>query len=511
MLTETTQIPSQIEYKFEPSNPLQEKQIWTLARESVFDGGIANGKTSGALIRLLILASRYRGSRWVVFRQTYLDLCKTTRTTFNDKVCPAQWIKRDVKEMTTLHNDAEILWLHLDEMSEASLRGLEINGACGDQVEEISPEMWEILDSRIGRWQRPEWPTKCPPYIWGTSNPEGHDWVYYRFHPDIVKYDETKNFSEWDRKQIAIAKRKGIVPSDFAGFPLPSLTAENKDKCYIFGNTMANLAMLEKVNPGYVKNLARKPESWKRKWLYGSRDIFEGMVHSEWRRNVHTYDPGKFDLFKQRKIRTIRAFFDYGLSAPTCLLLVATDDEKIHWVFREYYAANRKISEHAESIKKVIAEAEKQAGQRLEAVYADPSIFNTTTRDRHGMTASVADEYSSCGIWMVKADNKEESSIERINELLKVRSSQPNPITHENGCPGIFISADCSELIEQIPQQRWKEARNALTGEKEFVEERSPDIPDHSYDCLRYFANSQADYVPWTGEIKIPQYGAHRA
>src|SRR5215469_11600361 len=104
----------------------------------MFDGGIGNGKTTGGLMRLLILAREFPGSRWVVARQTYKTLMNTTYKTF-ERLCPPGWIKRDVKDVTQFQNDTEILWLHLDAMSEGDLRSLEINGAFVSQAEEINP------------------------------------------------------------------------------------------------------------------------------------------------------------------------------------------------------------------------------------------------------------------------------------------------------------------------------------------------------------------------------------
>src|SRR5574337_681014 len=167
--------------EFTIANPEQGDLIYSTARETLIDGGVGSGKTVGGVTRLLLLADAYPGSRWFVARQYYKDLVQTTRKTFS-RLCPAAWIKRDVLNETTLFNGSEIVWAHLDEYDIKSLMCLEINGAFLDQAEGISPDMYEILDSRIGRWYRPEWPTPCPSYIWSTSNPAGKDYLYFRFH-----------------------------------------------------------------------------------------------------------------------------------------------------------------------------------------------------------------------------------------------------------------------------------------------------------------------------------------
>jgi len=462
--------PRNPQIEFKPANPVQHDFIWNFKRESIFDGGIGNGKTTGGVMRLLILAQEFPGSRWVIARQTYKDLMNTTRKTF-DKVCPSAWIKRDVKESMTLVNGSEILWFHLDEMDEGTLRGLEINGAFISQAEEIAPEMWEFLDSRIGRWYLPEWEEACPAYIWGDCNPNGHDWIYFRFHPDVIGYD----------------------------YPT---------RAYFFGSTLINQELLAKVSPGYVDSLMRKPDAWKRRWLYGSREIFEGQIHPDFKREIHVYNADVFDPMEQLNIKSCWGWFDYGLSAPTCLLLSASSSGNFHFITSEYYrqsspARTITIHEHSSAINKLMRDNR----YSVRGVYADPSIFFESTRDRRTAVTTVAQEYRECGLYMMKADNNETASIANLQELFHVHPDLANPVTRKMGSPRLFISSRCPNLIEQIQTQRHAEVRNPLTGEREFTEDRAAGIPDHAYDPLRYFANSSVwQPVQLRDQPPIPSY-----
>jgi len=461
--------PKRQEIVFEPANPVQEAFIWNTKRESMFDGGVGNGKTTGAIMRLLILAKEFPGSRWVVARQTYKTLMNTTRKTF-DKFCPPSWIKRDVKENMVLHNGSEILWIHLDEMSEGDLRSLEINGALISQAEEIHPEMWEFLDSRVGRWSKPEWKEPCPAYIWGECNPNGHDWIYFRFHPDVV--------------------------------------GERSDRAYYFGETGINKAMLDKNSPGYYNMLMAKPETWKRRWVYGSRDIFEGAIHPDFKREVHVYDADRFDPYDSLNIKSCWGWMDYGLSAPTCVLISASSSDNFHFITHEYYKRSTPgrtitIREHSGSINKLLRDNR----YSVRGIYADPSIFVESTRDRRTTTTSIAQEYRECGLYLQRADNNEAASIANLQELMYINPRLRNPVTGLSGSPRLFISSRCTNLIDQIQLQRHAETRNPLTGDKEFTEERAEGIPDHAYDPLRYFANSSVwQAVHKREQPTIPQY-----
>lgn len=447
------------EILFEPASETQESFIWSTKRESIFDGGVGNGKTTGGILRLLILAREFPGSRWVIARQTYKTLLSTTRKTF-DKICPPHWIKRDVKEEMTLQNGSSIQWMHLDDMSEGDLRGLEINGAFVSQAEEIAPEMWEYLDSRVGRWARPEWKEACPPYIWGDCNPNGHDWIYFRFHPDVV----------------------------------PS----HPDRAYFFGETGINQHILDKVSPGYFKMLMAKPEAWKRRWVFGSRDVFEGAIHPDFKREIHVYDADRFDPFDSCNIKSCWGWMDYGLSAPTCVLLSASTSDNFHFITHEYYQRSTPgrtitIREHAASISKLMRDNR----YSVRGIYADPTVFNESTRDRSKASmTSIAQEYREGGLYLQKADNNETASIANLQQLMHVERNIQNPVTRSVGSPRLFISSRCKNLIEQIQLQRHAETRNPLTGDKEYTEERAVGIPDHAYDPLRYFANSSVWQAP---------------
>ena len=119
----------------------------------------------------------------------------------------------------------------------------------------------------------------------------------------------------------------------------------------------------------------------------------------------------------------------------------------------------------------------------------------------------MAQEYRECGLYLQRADNNETASIANLQELMHIDPKLGNPVTRLAGSPRLFISSRCENLIEQIQLQRHAETRNPLTGDKEFTEERATGIPDHAYDPLRYFANSQVwQPVRLREQPSIPQY-----
>ena len=454
---------------FEFANDVQRNFALCSTRESLCDGGVGSGKTIGGIIKLLLLAEHYPGSRWFVARQTYKDLCITTRKTFQ-RFCPASWITRDVQNEIELFNGSEIIWAHLDEYDIKTLMGLEINGSFLDQAEEINPEVYEILESRAGRWQLPSWSNPCPAYTWSTSNPQGHDWLYFRFHPECNP-------------------------------------PENRS--YFFAPTGCNKEILDKYHPGYYDNLMKKSPSWRRRWIEGLRDIWEGQIFPEFNKKVHTYNPQKFNPFQVFPQGAAWAFMDYGLQHPTTFGTTWTTQPGYVFFTSEWGRRSTKdktytIKDNATEIRRLRDSHQ----QRIRGIYGDPSMFFESTRDRRIQTTSVAAEYRSEGVYLLKADNNDEASLEIIHELLHVKEGLKNPVTGENHSPHLFISEDCVNLINEIGSQSWDEGRNPNTGEKEFLGTRNDRIPDDYFDLLRYFANSKIHQVTVSRpKMKIPGYG----
>lgn len=438
--------------KVEPANPIQAAFIACTARESVMDGGVGAGKTVGGIYKLLLLADAYPNSRWFVGRQIYKDLVATTQKTF-DRIVPKGWVKKHALNITTLWNGSEISWNHLDDYDLKSLMGLEINGAFLDQIEEISPDVIEILDSRIGRWSNPEWANHCPAYLWSTANPAGKDHVYWRYHPDVNT---------------------------------------NLDRAYFFVKTTDNKACLDKHVPGYLDNLLKKSPEWRKRWVEGSRDIFEGKIFQEFTPGgVHVYDSSKFDPYKVFGQGSAWAWMDYGLTSPTTQLITWSTKVGFHFVTNEYGDKNKMIKEHAGEM----MQRQLKNPVRVKGVFADPSIFHESTRDRRVMTNSVAKEFQCCGMYPLKADNNEESSLAVLHEMLFVDPTRVNPVTGVMGSPLLFISDKCTALIKELDMQRHESVRNPLTGEREYISARSESVSDHYFDGLRYFGNSKVHAV----------------
>ena len=150
-------------------------------RVLVFGGAIRGGKTYWLLLTLVYLALNYPRSRWVIIRKSLPDLKRTTFPSFtsilndgiNDYV--EAW-NRDTN-VVTFTNGSELLFMaesYDDDKDLNRFKGLEVNGAGLDEVNELQEQTFYKVQERIGSWNKAE--GKPPIVCLATCNP-AHNWV----------------------------------------------------------------------------------------------------------------------------------------------------------------------------------------------------------------------------------------------------------------------------------------------------------------------------------------------
>lgn len=433
------------------------------ARNQCFSGGYNNGKTWVLCLKALTLLLTYANYRVIIARQVYTDLRKTTMQTFL-AMCPTELIQshNEQEGLTLLVNGSLIYWMHLDHVDENSLRGIEPNSIFIDQGEEVLEPVFLALDARVGRWahaivpqrlldQFPEWPVKnerpvAPSYMFIGCNPDTEfHFIYRKYHTDSPEREPDYFFieGEWD----------------------------------------SNLGSEE----AYEEAIKRDPE-WVSKYVKGKWGASGSAIHHVRQESLLDPTPELLQWVKEKG--NLCRVMDHGTSAPTCCLWVAAVGG-VYIFYREYYAANARISTHRKAI------VELSEHEEYEANYADPHIFDKASQAKGGLY-SVADEYRDDALdapplfWQ-KADNNEFATRNRINELLSPSERFKNPITKLSPAPGIyFIKSStehpygCKEAIRQLGAQRKKLLGN-IDGKNIYDEDRDDSITDHAYDCIRYY------------------------
>ncbi len=167
-------------------------------RVIVFGGSIRGGKTTWLLITLVYLALQYPRSRWVIIRRSLPDLKRTTFPSFssilNDGIdrYVENW-NRDTQVVTFI-NGSELIFMAEsfdDDKDLNRFKGLEVNGAGLDEVNELQDVTFYKVQERIGSWNKA---IGQPPIVClATCNP-ANNWV-----KDIIynPYREGKLPERW--------------------------------------------------------------------------------------------------------------------------------------------------------------------------------------------------------------------------------------------------------------------------------------------------------------------------
>ena len=219
-------------------------------------GPVGSGKSSVCCMEILRRAVEQRPgpdgirrSRWAIIRNTYPQLRDTARKTFEEWIPAAlgTWHEQSFTfHMRFGDVDAEVLFRSLDRPEDVrKLLSLELTGAYINEAREISQQVFDVLQTRVGRY-----PSKANGGaswfgIWMDTNPwhTGH-WGYALF-----------------------TKRKGLTPemqADFALFEQP-------------GGRTPEAENVENLPAGYYQRLvAGKDSLWIESYVdgkYPSSDV----------------------------------------------------------------------------------------------------------------------------------------------------------------------------------------------------------------------------------------------
>lgn len=454
-----------MEINFSFSNDGQRSLYYATERLQCFSGSFNNGKSFGGCLKVATLLLTFANYRVAIGRQTYKDLKLTTMETFF-KIIPHEAIEshNNQEGITILTNGSTIYWLHLDNIDENTLRGLEINCFLGDQAEEFEEKVYTVLKARIGRWDNaivpqalidkyPDWPRNeltgkyiAPSYMILLCNPDTQFHFIYRiYHPESLEHDAETFFveGEWDTKLGSYEAYKDAIKND--------------------------------------------PE-WVDKYVRGKWGISPASIH--YLPNSGLLEPTDALISRIREKGNLFRVLDHGDSAPTCCLWWAALDG-IYICYREYYVPGKVISYHRQAIYDL------SRGEEYSDNYADPAIFKKNQQKDGGFWTTAAEykttEIDQPPLFWKPADNNEFATRNRINELLKVKAGFVNPVTKETPAIGIYFikaTADyphgCRETPKQLGAQR-RLALGTIDGKTIYSDDRDEGIVDHAYDCVRYF------------------------
>jgi hypothetical protein len=203
-------------------------------------------------------------------------------------------------------------------------------------------------------------------------------------------------------------------------------------------------------NPGldaadYAASLAHLPDETRRQLMDGDWGAFESQAFGRFG-EVHLVD-----RFPLADMSARLEAMDYGLNG-TSWCLVATDFDG-NVVFVDLLYERDLLPDEVAGL--VVAKRKSRWGFG-NPVYADPSIWHrTSTRNRFGDPAVLADEFGDSGVPLTRANNDPRAGLVRLRSLIEPDPARRFPAWHPNageqGSPGLFVVASaCGPLVEQL-------------------------------------------------------------
>jgi hypothetical protein len=427
---------------FEPL-PKQLGFISSTEREVVYAGGFGSGKTLSGGFKVLRAALEHPGTVGLVARQTAGALADNTQKILlrgDDKppIIPEELVASTSEKYgttITLHNGSEILFRSFQDWNEKRLLGPNYGFVYIDEATECTERVWLAFLSRLRHPAGPE-------QAWATTNPNGHDWLWKRFHPDA-------------------GEPNGAL------FHAP--TEENTH-----------------LSADYIKWLRSQPREWQKRFVDASFDTAAGQIWDEWDRKVHVIDP--FEIpYNWPWFEAI----DHGRRNPTAYLQAVEDSDRNMIVVNGYYEPGL-VSQHAAAIHSL-----RRVRNKWGAVVAPPDCWAAGADGR-----AVVQIYEQHRLALARGNNNVEAGLLRVSEWLTRREGETFPDWHQwagtlgpdgRGSPRLFVfdAPGTNPLRMEIPDYRWRDLSAASERDRDQPEEpRKKD--DHACDALRYLVMSRA-------------------
>jgi phage terminase large subunit len=389
-------------------------------RELIVEGGADTGKSRACLEKLHAAMTTYAEARGAMVRKTRRSLSTTAMQTFERFVCPPGAAKLWGDQEYRYSNTSRVFLLGLDDAEK--LKSLELDMCYVQECSELTQDDWEILSSRVtGRGS-------VMPYVQllGDMNPREPGFHLYA--------------------------REAAGTTTF-------LTARHEDNPSI---TAARLAALDALT-GYRYQRLR----------LGLRVGAEGAFFDEWDPQVHVCEPFEIPADWPRWVGV-----DWGFAVPFCALWLSRCPETRRiFCYREVYGSGLRDEEQADLIR------ERSAGERINQLVLDPSMFNPRTESQRPSIAAV---YAQRGLQAMVT----QGIFAGHNARKQGWSILRNALAHDDRTPPRLqvMRQRCPNLIRTLPSLVHdpldpEDVADKLAGQK---------TEDHAGDCLRYALSAEA-------------------
>ena len=376
----------------------QDAFIFSDAKFTAFVAGLGSGKTFAGCVKALLKCAKHRqyGTGMIV-APTFAMLRDVTQLTFFELLAAGGYQEgRDYAfnktEGILTWGNSKILFRSADAPDR--LRGVNLNWAYLDEAALMDENVWKIILGRLRIGDRPQ--------AWITTTPAGFNWVYANW---IEKADDNYRL----------------------------IHASTRENTYLPPEYLADL------EANYTAEFAKQE-------IDGEFVAFEGLVYSEFSRNIHVYEARPLPDSWTR-IRGI----DFGYTNPFVCLWGAIDGDGRLFIYDEHYRRKTLLRDH-------VAAIEGRGGQ-----------YYWTLADHDAQDIA---ELRALGLETVRAKKDVILGIQKVKARLKVQA---------DGWPRLLVADSCVNTIKELSMYRWSESRAGRNDKEEPVKEF-----DHCCDVLRY-------------------------
>jgi len=465
------------------------------AKIQIFGGAFANGKTTALAVKGLKLAKDYPGSNGLLARETYPKLNDTLRKVFL-KWCPTNWIaKKPTQDDNTVYlkNGSVINFRYIsqrgrsrdDGSSTSNLLSATYDWIGVDQVEDPGIVYKDFLDL-LGRlrgdasYQPDEeddsMPATGPRWLMLTANPS-HNWFYKELVQPYLLWLKTGQKTE---KLLVDAETR-----------IPIMELWESDTYANKPNLSDDyIATLETTYKGQMRD----------RYLLGKWVAFEGLVHPDYDPSVHTITREEAEshlatcLLSHVQIQTIECY-DFGITSPSCYLVMFVDDRGRVIVLDGYYKSNFSYDEQPQAIRDIRA---KYAGllSFTGRIKADPAVFRKSVIAGQKQTGStIAKLFEEHFIYMKPATNDIIAGVTKINAYLAGKKGISHLVTSDETGPLLYFVDDLDFIGDEMASYYWKQ--NTL-GQR--IDEPM-DGNDHAMNTLKYGLSE----LPDASKVIVPE------
>jgi len=281
-------------------------------------------------------------------------------------------------------------------------------------------------------------------------------WRYQSAEVQYIGWDEITEFPDPDAYTFLFSRLRKLEKSPV---PLRVRSASNPvgpgstwvRKRFVEGGTSERIFLPATFqdNPhidkeSYLRSLQELPEATQARLIEGSWEAIDSAAFPHFDHTIHVVKP----FYIPHDWRRWEAM-DFGVSNPTAWYAAGVSPDGYAVVHGEYYSPGL-ISDHAS---KILTLRHNYWGEPSIAL-CDPSIQARTGFGTHGKGETVHSEFSRHGIYLVPANNDRRAGRVRISEALRPDPNLVFPEWHdrkgEPGSPRLFITQNCTELIEQM-------------------------------------------------------------